>query len=364
MTFLAQARERRTIVTMLNPGESRIEKMLGITFASDPRRSRFPLPEAPKDHPKDRPFPFPGQRITPEIARDWLTYRVIRREVTPKELLHDEFVANRRFIISGLTGSSTRKGLVQVIRDGEWNNGIAQGLIFTPDGFLLDGQHRLAACALANREIEAPVAVNAPWSTFPDTDAGRQRTAAQLLDIPHANNCAAIAKYLMPGIEGTDRDFFQRKDASRREVIELVMGWPYFQSTWMTEIIGAYHGSKIPYTPLGAVVIAALACGADKFKVQAFLSAFKKDYSPTDFNGANDPRWQVRKLFSGLQRTDSGGRLANGDQRGNAGLLRRAMTLWLEEEEVTQLNRTSPSRSLPPFWHGERLADFHVKHVS
>lgn len=361
-----------------NPGDSLIEKMLGIEFESDPRESRFPLMEAPEGHPQNRPFPFPAQRVSPEVAKDWLTYRVIRKEFTPKELLHADFCANRRFILSALRGSESRKGLVAKIRDGEWNPGISQGIAFTPDGFLLDGQHRLAACVLAGKEIEVPICVNTPWDTFAETDDGRARTAGQLIDLRYADYCSAIAKYLMPGIYGTARDDFQYKGAPRQEVIDLAMGWPLFHGEWMGQIMVAHQSSGVPAAPLGAVVIGALACltpeemnteagdegSPSVWRVQAFLDGLKKSYSPTDYTGADDPRWQIRNLFNSGSRGDSGGRLRQQDQRGNAGVLRRAMELWMNGEGISQMGRTPAHRALPSFWREEKLAEYHHKHVN
>lgn len=355
---------RRPQVTNINPGESRIEKMLGIEFASDPRLSRFPLPRVPEGHPTDRPYPHPQQTVTPDMAKDWLTYRVIRKEVTPKALLHDDFCANRKFIIANLTGSSSRKGLIAKLRDDEWNEGVAQGLIFTPDGFLLDGQHRLAACVLAKKPIEIMIS-QAPWTSFAATDDGRARTASQLLDIPYASQATAIVRYLVPGVEGTDREEFQRKDMGRQEIIDMVMSWPDLQGPWMGQIALANQNSKVPATPLGAAVIAALACDADPDMIQRFLNGLMKNFNPKDYTGSTDPRWMLLKLYQNTPaRGDAAKRLGNTDQRGNAGLLRYALGLWLDGKEVGQMSRTSPSRALPTFWHGEKLAAYHADHLS
>lgn len=64
-------------------GTSTIEKLLKITFTSDPRRSRYPLPDIPEGWPKDRPYPLPPVTVTPDMARDWITHRIIRKGVTP-----------------------------------------------------------------------------------------------------------------------------------------------------------------------------------------------------------------------------------------------------------------------------------------
>ena len=94
--------------------------MLGFEFVSDPRKARFPIPETPKEYlakNPDRSFPHPSMKITPEMARDVLRYRVIRVERMPRELRHPEVTANRRFLITTLNGTKRNKGLVALVSE-------------------------------------------------------------------------------------------------------------------------------------------------------------------------------------------------------------------------------------------------------
>lgn len=81
-----------------------------------------------------------------------------------------------------------------------------QGLAFDENGDLLDGQHRLAACVLANTPITLPVTtgielrhkLNGSFiNTFELIDAGKPRAVGQMLNMagyPNGNKVAAAVK--------------------------------------------------------------------------------------------------------------------------------------------------------------------------
>lgn len=363
--------------------KSVIERRLGFEFVSDPRKAKFQIPETPKKHPKDRPYLYSAMQISPEMARDVLKYRVIRKEITPKDLLHDSMTSNRRFLLAALDGSRHRKGLIDVLKDGEWNPGIASPVVFTYDGYLLDGQHRFAACALSNVPIEVPVAVNGQWDTFAVTDTNRGRSAGQLLgDIPYADYSAAAAKLILPIIRGTERKDYAIPSASNQEVYDLVHGWPFFRenwdggSTWMKEVVAA-AASRIPLSPLAASTMMALAAGADPFHVQSFLDGLKPVYSdgfPDIGEKGKDPRFLLRRLY--LTRSGGGRGATETERRQQVGHVRRAMQIWLDyrmwEErregpgitEITQLRTVSENSDLPEVWRADAVRKFHREKVS
>jgi hypothetical protein len=354
----------------MEPGSTRIEKMLNLTFHSDPRKSRFPLPKIPASyltkHP-GKPYVTPFE-VTPEIARDWLKWRIIRRDVTPKELLHDEFVSNRRFLPNALTGSTHKKGWVDTFKDGDIRM-THQGIAFTWDGFVLDGQHRLAACALSDVPYEPLLAQLVPWDAFTAMDGGRARSADQFIDLPHPTLCAAAARYILPTLSETDhREYYDRK-ATKEDVLNLVYGWGLFAGPWMAEIQRASAGAKIPNTALAAVVMMALAAGGDKASepVQEFLTGLNKGFSHRNFitigKNGEDPRYLVRAHF--IESINRGKRTFSANETyGNVGMLRRAMTIWMNREEVSTLKPTPSHRPLPPVWNAEKVRTFHADHVN
>lgn len=356
--------------------QSVIEKLLGFDFVSDPRKAKTPIPEAPEGHPSDRPYFYPAQVFTPSMAKDILKYRVIRFDVMPKKLQHDEMTANRRFLIGALKGSRHRKGLIQVLLDKEWNPRIATPVVFTEDGFLLDGQHRFAACALSGVPIEVPVAVQGQWDTFTVTDTGTGRNAGQLLgEVPYPDYSAAAAKLILPTIKGTERTNWSDSDAPNQDIYDLVHGWPFFHESWsnggswMKEVVQA-SASRVPLSPLAASTMMALAAGADPFHVQSFLTGLKPSYRdgfPEIGDRANDPRWMLRNVYLNKP---SGTRVSDKQRRQQVGHVRQAMQIWLEYQSGSQIIRltklpTVPShQKLPEVWHADRVREFHREAVS
>jgi hypothetical protein len=341
---------------------SPIEKELGFAFISDPRGSRFALPEVPAEYADA----FPGEPysqpvdITPEKARDWLMYRVIREDRTPKELKTDGFRPNRNFVMGALKGNSNKKGWISTVEDGELKV-THQGLAFTPNGFLSDGQHRLAAIALANldKPVRIQVSVNVPWEGFAYMDSGRIRQAGQMLGtIPNGTACAASARYIFPVFDGVERREYMIKARTKQEVIDLVMATPFYRARWSREVYTAASGSNVPHTILLAHIIMALAAGADVFKVQRFLDGLKsgKRIDPSDFKGfgqnGKDPRWILRGQFMSKKT------FSPAEIYGNVGLIRRALQIWLDEEEAGSFLRTPTSRALPPVWREEKVREY------
>lgn len=352
----------------MEPGASRIEQMLGVEFTSDPRLSKHPLPETPEGAPAGVSYVHSGYVLTPEVAKDWLTHRVIRQEVMPPELLHDEVTPNRKFLIHYL------KTWMRKLENGEWNKGTHQGAAFTPDGFLLDCQHRMAACVLAKTPIILPVSVNTPWSAFMITDSSRRRAADQMLgDLPYGKQAVAVVRHLLPVLNGTSLLEWTVR-GFEDDVVNICLGWPYFaeDQVWMREICETANFSGVPSAPLGAACIGALAAGADPFQVQAFLDGLRpavRDVEYEALNGGEDPRRLLLRLFQTSARRDAKGRFNAEDQRANTGVIRTAMNLWLERYEegakhLKQISRTPPSRDLPPMYREDAVRAFHNKHVN
>lgn len=362
-----------------------IERMLGSEFVSDPRKARFPIPETPKEflakHP-DRPYPHPSMRITPEMARDVLKHRVIRIERMPRELRHPEITANRRFLITTLKGTKNNKGLISIVGDGGWNPRISTPVVFTEDGFLLDGQHRFAACALSGQAIEVPVTTNGQWDTFAVLDTGRGRNAGQLLgDVPYPDQSAAAAKLILPVVRGTERTDWSIADASNQEIYELVHGWPFFQEiqedsgSWMKHILQA-AASRIPPSALAASTMMALAAGANAFDVTEFLEGLKPGYRegfPMIGQRGEDPRHLLRRQYLNKR---PGRKPSDKDRRDQVCHVRRAMEVWLEykahergEEgariiELEKLQAAAENDNLPTVWGADRVRQFHNERVS
>lgn len=356
---------------MIEQGLSTIEKLLSGEFTSDPRNSRFPLPTASEVLTKGIPYVHSGIVVTPEMARDWILHRSIRRDVMPKELVHEEVVPNRKYLIG-----YAKYGAKKLQEDPNWwNKGTPQGAAFTDDGFLLDSQHRLSWCALSGVPIIMPVATNTPWSAWKDIDQNRHRSAQQMLDIPYANQAATIARHLMPVLNRNAHTEHAIKGREHHEeIIEICLGWPYFaeDQSWMREIHEA-SSDGIPSGPLGAVCIGAMAAGANPDDVQQFINGLKP-YTNVEYvtigTDGGDPRQLLAKYFhKQRRRKDSDARYTGSDQRSNAGTIRNAMNIWLgrHDDKPRKIKTMQPwgsDKDLPPLHNEAAIRAFHAKHVN
>lgn len=356
----------------MNTSLSTIEKMLGGEFSSDPRCSRFPLPEVPDDAPDGISYTHSGVVVTPEMAKDWVLHRSIRRDLMPQALIHEHVVPNRKYLVA-YAKHLTKK--LQI--PGWWNKGTHQGGAFTPDGYILDAQHRFVACALSGVPIILPIAVNVPWSAFKDIDQNRNRAAHQMIDLPYATTAVTTARYLLPAIHGDWQSLYayKHKDYSE-QVIEICLGWPYFaeDQPWMKEIHEASRESGVPTGALGSVVIGALASGVNPDEVQQFLNGLRPLSRNVAYltigSGGDDPRKLVAKFFRKELAANAGRKSQSAkDERAYTGMVRYAMNVWLarhddEPVKITKMGRWSSAHDLPPFADSSAIRDFHNKHVN
>jgi hypothetical protein len=96
--------------------------------------------------------------VTPAMAGDWLMKNIINRPLREhhvnrlaRQMRHDEFVLN------------------------------GETIKFDSKGRLLDGQHRLSACIVADKPFQTLVAYNCPPDAFETIDRGKTRSAADAL---------------------------------------------------------------------------------------------------------------------------------------------------------------------------------------
>lgn len=357
-----------------------IEKMLDLDFVSDPRLSRFPIPETPGDFlvkTPDRPYPHPSYKVTPEMAKDVLKYRVIRVERMPRDLRHPEITSNRRFLLTTLNGTKKNQGLVPMVSGGGWNPRISTPAVFTRDGFLLDGQHRFAACALSGVPIELPITTNGQWDTFAVLDTGRGRNAGQLLGdmIPYPDQSAAAAKLILPVLRGIERSDWTVPDATNQEIYELVHGWGVFHEiqegsgSWMKHVLQA-AASGVPQGALAASVMMALAAGADPFAVASFLEGLKPSFQeayPMIGSRGRDPRYLLRRQYTNKRGAK---KATDKDRRDQVSHVRRAMEVWLDYTsgssliELEKLQAAAENADLPVVWNASAVRQYHNERVS
>ncbi|NBX85728.1 MAG: hypothetical protein EBQ80_00555 [Proteobacteria bacterium] len=104
---------------------------------------------------------FAIEEITPPLAQKWLAECNLGNRPLNKKHVRD---------------------LANAMLDGEWMlNG--EALVFGRDGRILNAQHRLHACVLANRSFHALVVRGVDPAAFATFDQGRPRKAADVLAI-------------------------------------------------------------------------------------------------------------------------------------------------------------------------------------
>lgn len=94
---------------------------------------------------------------------------------------------------------NTLETYVRAIERGEWLlNG--EAIIFDSNGFLTDGQHRLAAVVRAKRPIQALVVRGVSPEAFTTIDGGKRRSAGDVLGqmgVKYANTVASGARAIL-----------------------------------------------------------------------------------------------------------------------------------------------------------------------
>jgi hypothetical protein len=103
--------------------------------------------------------------VTPSLARNWLVYNQINRPVKPQVV--DEYIRQ--------------------IESGQWKR-THQGIAFTHNGTLIDGQHRLLAIIRTGRTLPMLVFTNEPAENYEFIDCGRTRSNLDMLRIGQRDN--------------------------------------------------------------------------------------------------------------------------------------------------------------------------------
>ncbi|MFB7858877.1 hypothetical protein [Rhodococcus qingshengii] len=338
----------------------RLENKLGLEFVSDPRKAKFPFPELPSGHDPALSHIVHRMTITPEMARDIIQYRFIIKERIPHEIRHKEMRSNRKIRDNNLKKwtsvlhQNNSEGII-------FNPDMPPGLVISPDGFVLDAQHKICAIHLSGVTAQILTHLNTPWATLDGMDTPMRRTADQLSDVPYPALASQAARYIMPAIHGTEKkDFYVRGHLT--DVVAMQQDWPWFRANW-SEDIHKLRSRRIPSAPLASVVYGALAAGADPFEVQSFLDGifpdpFRSDPAVGVGSEGKDPRRLIGQRYGTRLKTAT----RNEDKRSDAGIFRLAMTSWLSRKDDKPLELSSLFKitgDLPPFWNSDAIRDYY-----
>lgn len=141
--------------------------------------------------------------ITPELAKEYLTHNFRNRALNEGTV---KFYA-----------SQMKRGLWQL-------NG--EPIIFSSNGELLDGQHRLSACILADTPFASVVERGITPEAFMTIDTGKTRAASDIFTIEGITNAtyksSIVARYFnlkVSGMEMLHKHSIKRKNISKQETL-------------------------------------------------------------------------------------------------------------------------------------------------
>jgi hypothetical protein len=142
------------------------------------------------------------------------------------------------------------------MKAGRWEyNG--QDILFSEDGELLDGQHRLVSIGVAGVPVLMGVKRGLPKTVFTTLDAGKARTAGDVLALmgyARYNAVAAAGRLALAFIEGANLRGGGATTLTRREVTDFVVAHPYLIDA--AKIAGVLSG-RLNTAPVAAVIFLA-----------------------------------------------------------------------------------------------------------
>jgi len=145
--------------------------------------------------------------VTPELAKLWLGLNPRNRPLAEANVLeYKKRMRNREWVLNG------------------------QALIFSSDGLLLDGQHRLAAVVRYGKPVKFDVRFGVDPTAFSTLDDGSRRKAADVLaieNIPNYSNAASAIGYINGLLMNTkSRHMSRHKRMSNQKVLEWYQNHP------------------------------------------------------------------------------------------------------------------------------------------
>lgn len=231
------------------------------------------------------------------------------------------------------------------MKAGNWNNN-GQGIVLTPEGNLLDGQHRMAAVVMSNMSIGMLVVRGVPHETFVTMDSGKPRSLGDVLAIEgyvHVNTLAGMARASYGYCAGVS----VRYPATKTVLEAFVREHPYLGD--VARLIGNTK-LTIPRSPLGAVLF----LGNTRRNMDEEVTEFIEGLSSGVGLFKGDARLTLRDWFA-AQRIKERGRLSTETVFAAVG---RAWNAYASGKELSVLKGLdAPTvRSLPIF--GFNAADF------
>jgi hypothetical protein len=251
-------------------------------------------------------------------------------------------------------GSPTVNNYARMMKEGNWIlNGDA--IRFAVDGTLLDGQHRLAACILANLPLTTWVGRGFPVEAQMTMDAQRKRTAGDVLTIEgfHGGNVLASIVRMVYRWERGQRNLFgfggAENNLTTLEVVQRVQDDK--DELYITAAKQAGRaGIKKMATPKSVGAFFVLASRVDPERAQVFFDRLDSDVD----HHKGSPILTLRRNWSRLNndkgRTSTPGvYLMGGVRCWNAWMAGRSLeaVVW-KDPNIPELISSRRRRNAPP----------------
>ena len=181
--------------------------------------------------------------ISPDMAKKWLGKNLINRSVRQKKV--DEYAV--------------------AMKSGKWTVNDS-AICLDPDGYLLNGQHRLLAIIDANVSIVQDVKYNVPRDAMKNMDQGAKRSVADALSFAGYSAChslASIAKMVILVRDGRIYSDNKKQIVSHNDILDFVSRHEK-KILEANAAAGRYRGIGAPPTAIGtAYWLIAETAGAD-----------------------------------------------------------------------------------------------------
>ena len=235
------------------------------------------------------------------------------------------------------------RSFAEAMRRGDWKV-THQGIAFDTRGVLVDGQHRLAAVAEADRSVEMTVFTDVPDETFDVLDTGKRRNAADTLAIEGEKSTVVLASMLRivwlyhyrPEGAWSGR----AAQVSNHQILQVLDEHPGIRDFLVL-------GDRIA-TETGMIKTAAGAASylVDQANTSVDLDAWFEGISEGAGLVKSDPRLRFRNTMLRMARDQAGQTQRRRNTREHVLLYLKAFNAWAAGETVGQL-RAQPNEPLP-----------------
>jgi len=226
-------------------------------------------PKVLRLHQQDKDAGLQSQtmKITPKMARQWLEYNSRNRSLSKNQTLR----------------------LMRDMKNEKWLLGVGT-IIFDWDGVLVDGQHRLHACAMSDTTFVSIVVTGADPAIRVAVDKNRSRSGADMLTLQHGEKNATQLSAILAMIWRLERETLsQNSDVpSNAELEEMLDKHPDARRS-------AHLSAQLAWKRMGRPSVLGFCHWAFSKKDDTLADSFFEDVTTGELMRAKEPQFQLRE---------------------------------------------------------------------